>query len=310
MIAMPITLSADPVLDAQHPREGLAPVARLGHHGRMNDPDHPAGRVARLFDELAEDYDQTGVAFFAPIAEGLVDALDLVRGERVVDVGCGRGAVTFPAARAVGPTGAVTAVDIAPAMVELTRRRAEHSGYTQVTTALVTPEELGLPDASADVVASSLVLFFAPDPAATLRAWTRLLVPGGRIGLATFGTPDPVWERVDALFRPYLPPQLLDPRTSGEDGPFASDEGMERLTLACGASSTRTVRHHVPVHFPDAAAWRAFSQSTGQRAFWSFVPEDRRQRLYEEAAEVLDDARTDGGDLVLHQSLRYTLGTV
>jgi ubiquinone/menaquinone biosynthesis C-methylase UbiE len=310
MIAMPVTLSAHPVLAAQHPRTGLAPVTRLGHHGRMNDRDDPAARVARLFDELADDYDQSGVAFFAPIAEGLVDALALVPGERVVDIGCGRGAVTFPAARAVGTTGAVTAVDIAPAMVELTRRRAEQSGCVQVTTALGTADELGLPDASADVLASSLVLFFAPDPAATLRAWLRLLVPGGRFGLATFGTPDPVWERVDALFRPYLPPQLLDPRTSGADGPFASDEGMVQLALACGASSARTVRHHVPVHFPDAAAWRAFSQSTGQRAFWRFVPEDRRQRLYEEAAEVLEDARTDGGDLVLHQSLRYTLGTV
>jgi ubiquinone/menaquinone biosynthesis C-methylase UbiE len=275
----------------------------------MNGEDQPAGAVGWLFEEVAEDYDQSGVEFFVPIAEGLVDALELAPGERVVDIGCGRGAVTFAAARAVGPTGTVTALDIAPTMVELTRRRAEEAGWAHVRTELITPDEPGLPPTSADVVASSLVLFFAPEPAVTLGSWLRLLVPGGRFGLTTFGSPDPTWERVDALFRPYLPQQLLDARTSGEQGPFASDEGMEELALTCGASSARTVRRQVPVHFPDAAAWRAFSQSTGQRRFWAFVPEDRRRSLYEDAAEGLEVARVAEGDLVLHQNVRYTLGT-
>jgi ubiquinone/menaquinone biosynthesis C-methylase UbiE len=276
----------------------------------MNDRDEMAGRVARLFDDVADDYDQSGVEFFGPIAAGLVEALAPQSGERVVDVGCGRGAVTFPAARAVGPTGSVTAVDIAPAMVELTRRGAEEAGLRQVRTATIAPGALGLPDASADVVTASLVLFFAPDPAATLRSWLRVLVPGGRIGVTTFGSPDPTWERVDALFRPYLPPHLLDARTSGEDGPFASDAGMEELLTSCGAAGVRTVRHHVPVHFADGDAWRAFSQSTGQRMFWSFVPDARRQPLYEEAVALLEEARVDAGDIVLHQNVRYTLGTV
>lgn len=45
----------------------------------------------------------------------------------------------------------------------------------------------GLPPASFDVVASSLVLFFLQEPVDALRAWTALLVPGGRLGIATFG---------------------------------------------------------------------------------------------------------------------------
>ncbi|HET7430929.1 MAG TPA: methyltransferase domain-containing protein [Nocardioides sp.] len=274
----------------------------------MSDQDDATTRVGRLFDEIAADYDQSGVAFFAPIAEGLVDQLELNPGERVVDVGCGRGALTFPAADAVGPSGTVTAVDVAPAMVELTRRRAEESGHTQVRTQLLTPGDPGLPDASADVVAASLVLFFAPDPEATLRSWLRWLVPGGRIGISTFGDPDPTWKQVEALFRPHLPPQLLDARTTGAAGPFASDEGVEALFTACGVRDVRTVRRSLPVRFADAAAWRRFSMSTRQRAFWGFVPEDRREGLFREAAELLEGARTDDGDLVVRQDVRYTLG--
>ncbi|HEX3297373.1 MAG TPA: class I SAM-dependent methyltransferase [Nocardioides sp.] len=275
----------------------------------MDQQDDAATRVARLFNEIAPDYDQSGVAFFAPIAEGLVDLLDLTPGERLVDVGCGRGALTFPAADAVGPSGVVTAVDIAPAMVEHTRLRAEELGYVQVRTAVVTADDLGLAEGSADVVASSLVIFFAPDPKATLRSWMRPLVPGGRIGVATFGAPNPTWKRMDDLFRPYLPPQLLDARTTGAAGPFASDEGVEQLFAACGATDVRTVSHQLPVRFRDAAQWRLFSMSTGQRAFWGFVPDDRRESLYEQAAELLEDTRSDDGDLVFTQDIRYTLGT-
>jgi ubiquinone/menaquinone biosynthesis C-methylase UbiE len=279
----------------------------MRNHVRVDRPGDATAGVARLFDELAEDYDQSGVAFFAPIAEGLVDLLELAPGERVVDIGCGRGAVTIPAARAVGPTGSVTAVDIAPTMVEYTRRMASDLGYGHVHTALATADGVGLPDKSVDVVASSLVLFFAPDPGSALSSWVRLLVPGGRIGIATFGAPDSTWERVDALFRPYLPAQLLDARTTGQSGPFATDEGMEALLAASGAVGVGTVRRPVRVHFDDARQWRRFSMSTGQRAFWRFVPEERRRPLYEEAAEVLEEARTDRGDIILVQDVRYTL---
>jgi ubiquinone/menaquinone biosynthesis C-methylase UbiE len=287
---------------------GMAVSQGSRQDGRVGRQDDGSARVVRLFDEMAEDYDESGVAFFRPIARGLVDLLAPAPGERLVDVGCGRGAVTFAVAGSVGETGRVTAVDIAPAMVELTRRQAEDLGLAQVRTAVVSADDLGLPEASADIVASSLVLFFAPDPFATLRSWIRLLVPGGRIGIATFGDPDPVWKSIDDLFRPYLPEDLLDPRTSGVSGPFATDEGVEELFAACGASEVRTVRRPITVHFGDATQWRRFSMSTGQRAFWSFVPEEDRGQVFARIAELLEGTRGPAGDLTLVQDVRYTVG--
>lgn len=286
----------------------VARPAPARHHERMDDGAEAVRRVARVFDELAEDYDQSGVSFFGPIAQGLVELLDPRPGEHVVDVGCGRGALTFAAARAVGPEGRVTAVDIAPAMVEHTRRAAAAGGLSQVATAIAADGVLDLPERTADVVASSLVLFFAPDPVGTLRTWIDLLTPGGRIGISTFGEADPTWKRIDQLFRPYLPPAMLDPRTTGEVGSFTSDEGVEQMFSAVGAVDLRSVRRPLDVHFPDAATWRRFSMSTGQRAMWRFVPEERRESLYAEAAEILEDARTASGDIVLVQDVRYTLG--
>jgi ubiquinone/menaquinone biosynthesis C-methylase UbiE len=65
----------------------------------------PRSQMAALFDRLAESYDAVGVEFFKPIAAGLVAQLAPKEGERVVDVGCGRGAVLIPMARAIAPPG-------------------------------------------------------------------------------------------------------------------------------------------------------------------------------------------------------------
>ena len=154
---------------------------------------------------------------------------------------------------------------------------------------------------------SSLVIFFLPDPAAAVRAWRRLLAPGGRLGISTFGRQDAAWVEVDSVFRPYLPAHLLDARTSGGAGPFGSDAGVEELLAGAGFGTTRTVGVDVSVSFADAEQWRVWSWSHGQRAMWESVPPAERDRVLAAAAERLDAARGPDGRTTLTQRVRITL---
>ncbi len=271
-------------------------------------PD-PVARVRATFEAIADDYDQSGVPFFGPTAEGLVEALEPRQGDRVLDIGCGRGAATSLLARAVLPAGAVDAIDISPAMVEHTRAFLAAQGY-DARAEVMDAGNPTLPAGSYDLIASSLVLFFLPDPAAALARWVDLLAPGGRIGLATFGEEHPAWSAVNALFRPWLPPAMLDPKTVGPDAPFASDAGMEALLHGAGAMAVGTVTRRVEVPWGDVDGWKAFSMSTGQRAMWAMVPAEERDTLEAQAAEILDDARDESGRVVVWQDMRYTLGHV
>ena len=271
-------------------------------------PD-PVARVRATFEAIADDYDQSGVPFFGPTAEGLVEALEPRQGDRVLDIGCGRGAATSLLARAVLPAGAVDAIDISPAMVEHTRAFLAAQGY-DARAEVMDAVDPALPPASYDLIASSLVLFFLPDPAAALARWVDLLGPGGRIGLATFGEEHPAWTAVNALFRPWLPPAMLDPKAVGPDAPFASDAGMEALLHGAGAMAVGTVTRRVEVPWGDVDGWKAFSMSTGQRAMWAMVPAEERDTLEAQAAEILDDARDESGRVVVWQDMRYTVGHV
>ncbi|KRE61672.1 class I SAM-dependent methyltransferase [Nostocoides sp. Soil756] len=273
----------------------------------MSTGQDPVARVRATFDAVADDYDQSGVAFFGPAALGLLEALAPQPGERALDIGCGRGAVTTGLARAVLPTGTVEAVDLSAAMVAHTSALLAREGL-DARVRVMDAVDPDLPAGSFDVVASALVLFFLPDPAAALARWVRLLAPGGRIGLTTFGAEHPAAAEVNALFRPWLPPAMLDPKAMGPDDPFASDAGMEALLRGAGAVDVRTVTRRVPVVYGDVEGWKAFSMSTGQRMMWSLVPEAERDGLLARAADILDGARDETGRVVSWQDMRYTVG--
>lgn len=263
--------------------------------------------IAGVFDWAADTYDDVGIPWFKPIAQGLVDELAVRPGERVLDIGCGRGAALVPLAEAAGPTGEVLGIDLAPRMVERTAHDLRH--LRQVTVRVADASAPGLSPSSYDVVASSLVLFFLPDPGAAVRDWSTLLADGGRLGVTTFGPQDQRWSDIDALFTPYLPPALLDARTSGRRGPFGSDEGVEGLLRAAGLGNVRTAHRTVDAVFRDAEHLLEFSWSHGQRAMWESVPDEARAELRGQVIDAVRRLQHDDAPVSFSQQVRYTLGT-
>ncbi len=274
----------------------------------MDDPR--TTRIAALFDALAPSYDSVGVEFFGPIADGLVRALAPVPGERWWDIGCGRGAVVARVAPLLGPDGTVLASDISPAMIALAQEAELPPGSAPVTYVV---DDAQTPDADrgpVDAVSASLVLFFLPDPQGAVAAWRTLLAPGGRVGITTFGPQDERWLRIDDLFTPHLPPGLLDARTSGTRGPFASAAGMDDLLGSAGFEDVVTVEEQIEVRFAGPSSWHDFTWSTGQRAMWLAVPDEQRPAVRAAAEEILAETTAPDGSVSLMQTVRHTVGRV
>ncbi len=108
-------------------------------------------------------------------------------GERVLDLACGTGLVTFPAAEAVAPGGAVVATDISDAMVEHVTAEASARGLSHVAAARMDAEDLTYPESSFDVVLCSLGLMYVPDARRSLAGMKRVLRPGGRAIVSVWG---------------------------------------------------------------------------------------------------------------------------
>src|SRR5512141_1429197 len=99
------------------------------------DPSEAVERkqsVAGIFHRASSTYDRVGPGFFSHFGRGLIKHAALPLNAHVLDVACGRGAVLFPAAEAIGINGLVTGIDLAEGMVQATSRDAMQRGLTNV----------------------------------------------------------------------------------------------------------------------------------------------------------------------------------
>ena len=109
----------------------------------------------------------------------LLEALDLQPGCRVLDYGCGPGAVALGMAGLVGDSGRVTGVDLNARFVADANRRAE--GVPQVSYELVENGRIPLADDAVDRLLCKNVLEYVPDVRAALAEFRRVLEPGGHV---------------------------------------------------------------------------------------------------------------------------------
>jgi ubiquinone/menaquinone biosynthesis C-methylase UbiE len=114
-------------------------------------------------------------AYTAAIAEA-----GLPRGGVVVDVGCGTGRALRPLRAAVGPDGAVIALDLTPEMLAMARPAGEAASATLV---LADARSLPFADAAADAIFAAGLVHHLPDPQAGLRELARVIRPDGLLVL-------------------------------------------------------------------------------------------------------------------------------
>jgi len=98
-----------------------------------------------------------------------------------VDMGCGDGYFTFPAARIVGPRGRVNAVDIDPDAIGRLRGQAMRENLTNVVAAAKPAEETVICEGCADMVFFGINLHDFADPVQVIRNAKTMLRPEGRL---------------------------------------------------------------------------------------------------------------------------------
>jgi SAM-dependent methyltransferase len=124
--------------------------------------------VAMSFAVAAESYDRFMGRYSSPLAPLFAAFAGIEREQRVLDVGCGPGALTTELVRRLGET-AVSAVDPSESFVQAVRDR-----LPGVTAEQASAEQLPFPDGSFDTAMAQLVVHFMADPVAGLAEMARV----------------------------------------------------------------------------------------------------------------------------------------
>ena len=116
----------------------------------------------------------------------IVAATGVKAGMTVADVGAGSGFMAMLFARQVGPSGRVIAAEVSKVFAAAIAERAQHEGYTNLSTVLGTQTETGLPADSVDIVITTDVYHHFEQVVPVLSSIRRALRPGGRFIVVDF----------------------------------------------------------------------------------------------------------------------------
>src|SRR5215475_7501124 len=173
----------------------------------------------------------------APVTEKLIACTNAKAGQRILDIGCGCGAITIELAQQVGPSGHVLGIDISVPMLERARQ----------LTGKELPADYVLADAtvypfdpeSFDLLVSRFGVMFFAEPAVSFAHMREALRRGGRLAFACWREPrDNPWMMapLQAVYKhvPKLPQQGPE-----DPGPFAfaSEERVKRILSEAGFKS-------------------------------------------------------------------------
>jgi ubiquinone/menaquinone biosynthesis C-methylase UbiE len=206
----------------------------------------PQEKAERTYNFTADFFDDPALGFWDRCGQRTVGLLGLEPGMRVLDVCCGTGASALPAAKAVGNGGRVIGVDLSENLLELAQQKAKALQLGNIEFLKADMTELPFEQESFDAVIIVFGIFFVPDMEEQVRKLWRLVKPGGKLAVTTWGprffepaytewraalamvTPEWVtdfnpWDRITTV---EAVQRLIDEGLAGRDEGIVSDKGM------------------------------------------------------------------------------------
>lgn len=249
-------------------------------------------RVQRYgWDRAVNAYEDGWRDQLAPAHLLMLDMVAVAPGERVLDVACGTGLISFRVAAAVGERGAVVGTDISGEMIEAARRSAEHD-LGNVGFERADAEDLPFADATFDAAVCGLGLMYVPDPIKALGEMRRTLRPGGRAAAAVWGA------RRNCGWAGIFP--ITDARVASEVCPMFFQLGtkdmLARSFAAAGFAEIRLERLATTLHYasPEEALGAVFRGGPVALAYSRFDQATRRA-VHAEYLDSIAAFRTGGG---------------
>lgn len=195
--------------------------------------DVPGGAYGRFMGRYSE-----------PLAAPFAEFAGVSSGQRVLDVGCGPGALAAHLSSVIEPR-LISAVDPSPPFVSAVLAR-----LPDVDVQLASAEALPFPDDTFDVALAELVVHFMSHPVAGLREMARVCRPGGRVAACVWDGPTgalgPFWDAVHDI----------DPGAEDESNLAGAREGhLAELFTRAGLANVESGALTVEIEHPTFDEW-------------------------------------------------------
>ena len=250
-------------------------------------------RVQRYgWDKAAAYYENSWQQQLKPAHDLLFDYANIQQGQKIIDIACGTGLISFRAAAASGSNGFVLGTDISEKMVELADKTSKENNIGNIRFERMDAEELKVNDEEFDVAICALGLMYAPSPVNALKEMYRVLKKGGICIAAVWGKRDNCgWADIF---------DIVDKRVASEVCPMffnlGNDNVLEKNFELAGFSSGKIKRTQSTLEYStnEAACAAAFEGGPVALAYFKF-PENVQKEACEEYLASIEKYKTENG---------------
>jgi SAM-dependent methyltransferase len=263
------------------------------------DPDAFNAFEAAGWEGRAAGYDDFFGAITTRVVEPLLDAADVGRGRRVLDIASGPG---YVAEKAAERGASVVGVDIAEAMLSLARRRQPQLDFRHGDA-----EALPFADGSFDAVVGNFVLLHLGRPEQAAAECARVLAPGGRVALTVWDVPERA--RLVGVFLDAVAAAGAEPPPDLPPGPpffrFSEEQEFARLLRDHGLDGVEvdTISFTHPVD-STAELWQGLLGGAVRTRALIFGQPEEVQRQIRAAFDRVVEPFTAGNRLELPVSVK------
>ncbi len=250
-------------------------------------------RVQRYgWDKAATFYENTWQQQLKPAHDALFELANIQQGQKIIDIACGTGLISFRAAAATGSSGFVLGTDISDKMVELAGKVSNENGIVNTKFERMDAEELKINDEEFDVAVCALGLMYVPGPVNALKEMYRVLKKGGTCVAAVWG------KRNNCGWADIF--EIVDRRVSSEVCPMffnlGNDQVLEKNFELAGFSAGNIIRIQTTLNYDtaEAACAAAFEGGPVALAYFKF-PENVQKEVREEYLASIEKYKTGKG---------------
>lgn len=232
-----------------------------------------------------------------PITDGLIGLSEPRPGDVVLELAAGAGELSRVLAGHVTPGGRVICTDRSPQMVEIARRRA--TDVDHLSFQVLDAQQMDLADDSIDVIVCKMGLMLFPDPVAATAGCRRVLRPGGRLAVATWGPAEHnLWiTTFGAAMLSHGHQPLGDPMRTGGIFSLSEPEAVRDLLVTAGFDDVTVHTLDLQRRFEDFDDyWRHISETSGPLAvILDALAPDEVGSIRSTCEEYAAHLRTEGG---------------
>jgi len=250
-------------------------------------------RVQRYgWDKASTYYENTWQQQLKPAHDALFDFAAIQQGQKIIDIACGTGLISFRASAATGNNGFVLATDISDKMIEIADKTSKENNIGNIRFERMDAEELKMNDEEFDVAICALGLMYVPNPLNAMKEMYRVLKKGGKAVVAVWGKRDHCgWADIF---------EIVDKRVTSEVCPMFFNLGNDNVlekNFEFGGFSTvkiKKIQSSLEYDTEEAACAAAFEGGPVALAYFKF-PENVQKEVCEEYLASIEKYKTKKG---------------